>query len=94
MTDEALYVLNKESHGMWTEQGLDAPWMHLTFPEFQQAIRGVPMFGADGQNDAHIYAAKDAKRKEKDLKSIALCTFVWCFGRIKLPLQPKISFIV
>ena len=44
VTDEALYALNKESHGMWTEQGLDAPWMHLTFPEFQEAIRGVPMF--------------------------------------------------
>jgi hypothetical protein len=39
--------------------------------------------------NAHNYAAKDAKRKEKDLKSLALCTFVWCFGRIKLPLQPK-----
>ena len=24
MTDEALYALNKESHRMWTEQGLDA----------------------------------------------------------------------
>ena len=46
VTDEALYALNKESHRMWAEQGLDAPWMHLTFPEFQEAIRGVTMFVA------------------------------------------------
>ena len=31
---------------MWSEQGMDAPWMHLSFPEFQQAIRGVVMFVA------------------------------------------------
>ncbi len=46
VTDEALYALNEESHGMWSEQGMDAPWMHLSFPEFQQAIRGVVMFVA------------------------------------------------
>ena len=46
VTDEALYALNKESHRLWAEYGMDAPWMHLSFPEFQQAIRGVVMFVA------------------------------------------------
>lgn len=46
VTDEALYALNQESHGMWIGQGMDAPWMHLTFHEFQEAIRNVPMFVA------------------------------------------------
>ena len=46
VTDEALYELDKESHRMWAEQGMEAPWMHLTFTEFQEAIRNVPMFVA------------------------------------------------
>ena len=46
VTDEALYALEIDSHRIWQEQGLEAPWMHLSFEEFQQAIRNVPMFVA------------------------------------------------
>lgn len=46
VTDEALYALEIDSHKIWREQGLEAPWMHLSFEEFQQAIRNVPMFVA------------------------------------------------
>ena len=44
--DEALYALEIDSHRIWREQGLEAPWMHLSFEEFQQAIRNVLMFVA------------------------------------------------
>ena len=46
ISDEALYALEIDSHKIWREQGLEAPWMHLSFEEFQQAIRNVPMFVA------------------------------------------------
>ena len=71
MTDEALYVLNKESHGMWTEQGLDAPWMHLTFPEFQQAIRGVPMFVALDAETGELLGMHSFRTHRKE---------GWCYG--------------
>ena len=71
MTDEALYALNKESHGMWTEQGLDAPWMHLTFPEFQQAIRGVPMFVALDAETGELLGMHSFRTHRKE---------GWCYG--------------
>ena len=46
VTDEALYALDKESHRMWAEQDMEAPWMQLSFEEFQKAISRVPMFVA------------------------------------------------
>ena len=46
VTDEALFALGQESLEVWVEHGLDAPWMHQTFAEFQKAIRNVPMFVA------------------------------------------------
>ena len=46
VTDEALYALDKESHRMWTEKGLDAPWMHRSFTEFQRIIQSVAVFVA------------------------------------------------
>ena len=71
VTDEALYALNKESHGMWTEQGLDAPWMHLTFPEFQQAIRGVPMFVALDAETGELLGMHSFRTHRKE---------GWCYG--------------
>ena len=71
MTDEALYALNKESHGMWTEQGLDAPWMHLTFPEFQQAIRGIPMFVALDAETGELLGMHSFRTHRKE---------GWCYG--------------
>ncbi len=46
VTDEALYALEIDSHRIWREQGLEAPWMRLSFEEFQQAVRNVLMFVA------------------------------------------------
>ena len=71
MTDEAQYALNKESHGMWTEQGLDAPWMHLTFPEFQQAIRGIPMFVALDAETGELLGMHSFRTHRKE---------GWCYG--------------
>ena len=71
VTDEALYALNKESHGMWTEQGLDAPWMHLTFPEFQQAIRGIPMFVALDAETGELLGMHSFRTHRKE---------GWCYG--------------
>ena len=71
MTDEALYALNKESHRMWTEQGLDAPWMHLTFPEFQQAIRGIPMFVALDAETGELLGMHSFRTHRKE---------GWCYG--------------
>lgn len=71
VTDEALYALNKESHRMWTEQGLDAPWMHLTFPEFQQAIRGIPMFVALDAETGELLGMHSFRTHRKE---------GWCYG--------------
>ena len=46
VTDEALYALDEESHRIWAEQGLDAPWMHRSFAEFQRIIHSVMVFVA------------------------------------------------
>ena len=46
VTDEALYELSKETLKLWTDQGMDAPWMHMSFERFCQYINGVPMFVA------------------------------------------------
>ena len=46
MTDEALYALDEESHRIWAENGLDAPWMHRSFAEFQRIIHSVAVFVA------------------------------------------------
>ncbi len=71
VTDEALYALNKESHGMWSEQGMDAPWMHLSFPEFQQAIRGVPMFVALDTETGELLGMHSFRTRRKQ---------GWCYG--------------
>lgn len=46
LTDEALYALDDESHRIWAEKGLDAPWMHRSFTEFQRIIHSVTVFVA------------------------------------------------
>ena len=46
ITDEALYALDDESHRIWAEKGLDAPWMHRPFTEFQRIIHSVTVFVA------------------------------------------------
>ena len=56
---------------MWTEQGLDAPWMHLTFPEFQQAIRGVPMFVALDAETGELLGMHSFRTHRKE---------GWCYG--------------
>ena len=81
VTDESLYALNKESHGMWTEQGLDAPWMHLTFPEFQQAIRGIPMFVALDAETGELLGMHSFRTHRKE---------GWCYGyRLAIALSAR-----
>ena len=46
VTDEALYALSLESFNAWTEQGLEAPWMHRSLIEFQRIIHSVTVFVA------------------------------------------------
>ena len=46
VTDEALFALDEESHRIWAEKGLDAPWMHRSFAEFQRIIHSVAVFVA------------------------------------------------
>ncbi len=46
ITDETLYALDDESHRIWAEKGLDAPWMHRSFSEFQRIIHSVTVFVA------------------------------------------------
>ena len=71
VTDEALYAVNEESHGMWSEQGMDAPWMHLSFPEFQQAIRGVVMFVALDAETGELLGMHSFRTRRKQ---------GWCYG--------------
>ena len=71
VTDEALYALEIDSHKIWREQGLEAPWMHLSFEKFQQVIRNVPMF-----------VALDAETGELlGMHSFKTCRRQgWCYG--------------
>ena len=46
VTDEALYALNNEAYMMWSEQGMEAPWLHRSLAEFQRIIHSVTMFVA------------------------------------------------
>jgi GNAT superfamily N-acetyltransferase len=71
VTDEALYALDKESHRIWAEQGMEAPWMHLTFEEFQERIRYVPMFVALDAETGELLGMHGFRphRKQK-----------WCYG--------------
>ena len=71
VTDEALYALSKESHRMWTGQGMDAPWMHLSFEEFQKAIRGVPMFVALDAETGELLGMHSFRTRRKQ---------GWCYG--------------
>ena len=71
VTDEALYALNKESHRLWAEYGMDAPWMHLSFPEFQQAIRGVVMFVALDAETGELLGMHSFRTRRKQ---------GWCYG--------------
>lgn len=81
VTDEALYVLNKESHKMWAEQGLDAPWMHLMFPEFQQSIRGVALFVALDAETGELLGMHSFRTRPKE---------GWCYGyRLAIALSAR-----
>lgn len=71
VTDEALYALDQESHRMWAEQGMEAPWMHLTFTEFQEAIRNVPMFVATDAETGELLGMHSFKPHRKQR---------WCYG--------------
>ena len=71
VTDEALYALDRESHKKWADQGLDAPWMHLTFEEFRQAIRHVTMFVALDAGTGELLGMHSFR---PDLKE------GWCYG--------------
>ena len=71
VTDEALYALNKESHRLWAEYGMDAPWMHRSYTEFQRIIHSVTVFVAlDGETGdllgMHCFRAYQRKG--------------WCYG--------------
>ena len=71
VTDEALYALGQESFEAWKEQGLDAPWMHQTFAEFQESIRRVSMFVAQDAETGELlgmHSFRAYRRKG------------WCYG--------------
>ena len=53
VTIEALYALSNDAYKIWSEQGLDEPWMHRTIEEFKEAI-----------SDAMVFVALDAENHE------------------------------
>lgn len=71
VTDEALYALDQESHRMWIEQGMEAPWMHLTFEEFQEKIHHVPMFVALDAETGELLGMHSFRPHRKQH---------WCYG--------------
>lgn len=71
VTDEALYALDKESHRMWAEQGMEAPWMHLTFEEFQEKIHHAPMFVATDAKTGELLGMHSFRPHRKQR---------WCYG--------------
>jgi GNAT superfamily N-acetyltransferase len=71
VTDEALYALDQESFRMWAEHGMDAPWMHLTFEEFQRAIQNVPMFVATDAETGELLGMHSYRLRRKQR---------WCYG--------------
>ena len=79
ISDEALYALNKESHKMWAEQGLDAPWMHRSFEEFQQAIINVSMFVALDAETGELLGMHSFRTRRKE---------GWCYG-FRLAVAPS-----
>lgn len=51
VTIEALYALSKDAYRIWSEHGLDEPWMHRTIGEFKEAISDTMVFMAlDAEN--------------------------------------------
>ena len=79
VSDEALYALSEASHRMWAKQGLDAPWMHKTFEEFQQAIRCVPMFVALDAETGELLGMHSFITRKKE---------GWCYG-FRLAVAPS-----
>ena len=86
MTDEALYALDKESHRMWAEQGMEAPWMHLTFEEFQEKIHHVPMFVALDAETGELLGMHSFRPHRKQLAP----SILW--GPTLGPLTARMSF--
>ena len=71
VTDEALYALDDESHRIWAEKGLDAPWMHRSFTEFQRIIHSVTVFVAQDAETGELlgmHCFRTYQRKG------------WCYG--------------
>ena len=71
VTDEALYALGQESFEAWKEQGLDAPWMHQTFAEFQESIRRVSIFVAQDAETGELLGMHSFRPHRKHH---------WCYG--------------
>ena len=53
VTIEALYALSNAAYKMWSDHGLDEPWMHRSIGEFQEAL-----------SDAMVFVALDAGSHE------------------------------
>ena len=53
VTIESLYALSNDAYRIWSEHGLDEPWMHRTLEEFKEAI-----------SDAMVFVALDADNHE------------------------------
>ena len=81
VTDEALYALGQESFEAWKEQGLDAPWMHQTFAEFQESIRRVSMFVAQDAETGELLGMHSFRAYRRQ---------GWCYG-FRLAVAPHLE---
>jgi ribosomal protein S18 acetylase RimI-like enzyme len=53
VTVEALYALCNDAYRLWSDHGIDEPWMHRTIEEFKEAI-----------SDTMVFVALDADSEE------------------------------